>query len=67
MIEAAIGGKAISVLYYGTKRYDILVRYLPQFRNNIDEIKNLLVPSSNGSLIPMSQLNQHRLSCAEFS
>lgn len=56
MIEAAIGGKYISVLYDGTKRYDIVVRYLPQFRNNIDEIKNLLVPSANGSLIPMNQL-----------
>ena len=28
MIEAAIGGKTISVLYDGTKRYDIIVRYL---------------------------------------
>ena len=57
MIEAAIGGKNISVLYDGTKRYDIIVRYLPQFRNNIDEIKKLLVPSVNGSLIPLSQLS----------
>lgn len=56
MIEAAIGGKNISVLYDGTKRYDIVIRYLPQFRNNIDEIKKLLVPSANGSLIPMEQL-----------
>jgi cobalt-zinc-cadmium resistance protein CzcA len=56
MIEAAIGGKHISVLYDGTKRYDIVVRYLPQFRNNIDEIKKLLVPSVNGGLIPMEQL-----------
>jgi len=56
MIEAAIGGKVISTLYEGTKRYDIVVRYLPQYRHNIDEIKNLLVPSANGSLIPMSQL-----------
>lgn len=56
MIEAAIGGKNISVLYDGTKRYDIVIRYLPQFRNNIDEIKKLLVPSVNGSLIPMEQL-----------
>ena len=56
MIEAAIGGKNISTLYDGTKRYDVVIRYLPQFRNNIDEIKNLLVPSANGSLIPMSQL-----------
>src|SRR5690625_1719297 len=56
MIEAAIGGKSISVLYDGTKRYDIVIRYLPQFRNNIDEIKKLLVPSVNGGLIPMEQL-----------
>ena len=56
MIEAAIGGKNISVLYDGTKRYDIVIRYLPQFRNNIDAIKTLLVPSAKGSLIPMEQL-----------
>ncbi len=56
MIEAAIGGKTLSVLYDGTKRYDILIRYLPEFRNNIDEIKKLLVPSATGSLIPMEEL-----------
>jgi len=56
MIEAAIGGKNISVLYDGAKRYDIVIRYLPEFRNNIDEIKKMLVPSANGSLIPMNQL-----------
>ena len=56
MIEAAIGGKNISVLYDGTKRYDIVIRYLFQYRNNIDEIKKLLVPSANGYLIPMEQL-----------
>lgn len=56
MIEAAIGGKTISTLYDGTKRYDIVIRFLPQFRNSIDAIKDILVPSVNGALIPMSQL-----------
>jgi cobalt-zinc-cadmium resistance protein CzcA len=56
MIEAAIGGKAVSVLYDGTKRYDIVVRFLPEYRNSIDAINNLLIPSSNGALIPMSEL-----------
>ncbi|AWG26321.1 efflux RND transporter permease subunit [Flavobacterium kingsejongi] len=56
MIEAAIGGKSISTLYDGTKRYDIVVRFLPEDRNSIDAIKNILIPSANGSLIPMSQL-----------
>ncbi len=56
MIEAAIGGKTLSVLYDGNKRYDIVIRYLPEFRNNIDEIKKLLVPSATGALVPMGQL-----------
>lgn len=60
MVEAAVGGKNISVLYDGAKRYDIIVRYLPEFRQGIDEIKNLLVPSATGSLIPMDQLAEVR-------
>lgn len=56
MIEAAIGGKAISVLYDGTKRYDIVVRFLPEYRNSIEAINNLQVPSANGALVPMEQL-----------
>ncbi|GAB3909493.1 CusA/CzcA family heavy metal efflux RND transporter [Larkinella knui] len=61
MIEAAIGGKVISTLYDGPRRYDIVVRYLPENRNNIDVIRNLQVPSPGGSLIPMSQLADVKL------
>jgi cobalt-zinc-cadmium resistance protein CzcA len=56
MIEAAIGGKTISTLYDGTKRYDIVIRFLPKYRNSIDAIKSVQVPSLTGALIPMSQL-----------
>ncbi len=56
MIEAAIGGKAISTLYDGTKRYDMVIRYLPGERSTIESVKNLQVPSATGALIPMSQL-----------
>ena len=56
MIEAAIGGKEISVLYDGAKRYDIVVRYLPEFRATMADIKNLMIPSSTRALVPMDQL-----------
>lgn len=56
MIEAAIGGKTISTLYQGTKRYDIVARFLPENRNSIEDLQSLQVPSANGALIPMSQL-----------
>ncbi|MDI9337899.1 MAG: CusA/CzcA family heavy metal efflux RND transporter, partial [Alphaproteobacteria bacterium] len=57
-IEAAIGGKTISTLYDENKRYDIVIRFLPQFRNSIDVIKNLQIRSANGALIPLNQLAQ---------
>ncbi len=56
MIEAAIGGKPIGTLYDGTKRYDMVIRYLPENRNTIDAIKELQVPSASGALIPMAEL-----------
>lgn len=56
MIEAAIGGKAISTLYDGTKRYDMVIRYLPGERSTIESVKTLQVPSATGALIPMDEL-----------
>ncbi|GHN02815.1 cation efflux system protein [Cytophagales bacterium WSM2-2] len=56
MIEAAIGGKIISKVYDGTKRYDIVARFLPESRNTVEAIKNLQVPSASGAFIPMNQL-----------
>jgi cobalt-zinc-cadmium resistance protein CzcA len=49
-------------LYEGAKRYDIVVRYLAESRNNLASIQNLQVPSSQGALIPMSELADIRFS-----
>jgi cobalt-zinc-cadmium resistance protein CzcA len=56
MVETAIGGKSISILYDGAKRYDIVVRFLAVRRNTLESIRNLQIPSAAGALIPMSEL-----------
>lgn len=56
MIEAAIGGKTVSRLYDGAKRFDIVVRYVPEYRSSIEAIQNMTVTSPFGGRIPMSQL-----------
>ncbi len=61
MIEAAVGGKIIGQVYDGARRYDIKVRFLPKYRDNIDAIQNLLVPAPTGARIPMSQLSTIKL------
>jgi cobalt-zinc-cadmium resistance protein CzcA len=56
MIEAAIGGKSVSTLYDGSRRFDIVVRYESEYRATVDAVKKLLVPSPAGAYIPLSQL-----------
>lgn len=56
VIEMAIGGKAASTLYEGIKQFDIRVRYPEAYRGTIDDIGNLLVPSQNGSKVPVREI-----------
>ncbi len=61
MIEAAIGGKSVSQLYDGVGRFDIVVRYAPEYRSSIESVRSLLVVSAAGARIPLSQLATIRL------
>jgi cobalt-zinc-cadmium resistance protein CzcA len=61
MIEAAIGGRSIGKLYQDEKRFDIVVRYAPLYRNSLDAIRSMTVDGPLGARIPMSQLSQIRL------
>ncbi|MHB9041072.1 MAG: efflux RND transporter permease subunit, partial [Melioribacteraceae bacterium] len=56
IIETAIGGKSTGEVFEGEKRFDLVVRFKEEARNNVDVIKNILVPTPNGSSIPLSQL-----------
>jgi heavy metal efflux system protein len=56
MIEAAIGGKSVGKLYEGNERFDIVVRYSPEYRSSIEAVEKLLVVSPSGAKIPLSQL-----------
>jgi cobalt-zinc-cadmium resistance protein CzcA len=61
MIESAIGGKTIGTVYEGAKRFDIVVRFLPESRNTLEDIATLLVPSVSGVQIPMRELASIRM------
>lgn len=58
MIEAAIGGKTVGSLYDGARKFDIVVRYTPEYRSSVDAVQDLLVTAPGGGRIPMSQLAQ---------
>lgn len=58
VIETAIGGKNISQTVEGRERYPINVRYAREFRDDIEKLKRVLVPTPAGAQIPMTQLAQ---------
>lgn len=56
IIEMAIGGKSASLLYEDERKFNIMVRYKPEFRQNEEEIGKILVPARNGTMIPIQEL-----------
>lgn len=56
VIEMAIGGKVASMLYEGVQKYDIRIRFPEKFRNTVDDIGNLMIPTSNGSKVPIKEI-----------
>ena len=57
VIEMAIGGKAVSQVYEGERKFDLRLRYDQPFRSSIEQIGNLLVPTLNGGKIPLKQIS----------
>jgi cobalt-zinc-cadmium resistance protein CzcA len=55
-IEAAIGGVVVGQVYEGRRRFDIFVRFLPEYRADLQQIDNLLIPLPDGGRLPLSQL-----------
>jgi Cu(I)/Ag(I) efflux system membrane protein CusA/SilA len=56
VIESAIGGQNITRTIEGRERYPVNVRYERGFRENLPDLERVLVRTSMGSQIPLSQL-----------
>jgi cobalt-zinc-cadmium resistance protein CzcA len=56
LIELAIGGKAISQIFVGSKSYDVICRFNDESRNTPERIGNLMLTTDSGSKIPLSQI-----------
>ncbi|HTS31766.1 MAG TPA: CusA/CzcA family heavy metal efflux RND transporter [Bryobacteraceae bacterium] len=55
-IETATGGKAVSSVLKGEERYDMVVRYKPEYRTTIEDIKNIRLLAPSGERVSLGQL-----------
>ncbi|HEX4287066.1 MAG TPA: CusA/CzcA family heavy metal efflux RND transporter [Terracidiphilus sp.] len=56
IVQAAVGGQAATQVIQGEKLFDLVVRMKPEFRENAQQIGNLLVGTPTGQQIPLSEL-----------
>jgi cobalt-zinc-cadmium resistance protein CzcA len=57
-IETAVGGKALTQVLRGEERYDLVMRYLPQYRDTKEAVEKIRLLSPSGERVSLAQLCQ---------
>jgi heavy metal efflux system protein len=55
-IQTAVGGDALTQVLQGEARYDLVLRYLPQYRSSQEALENIRLLSPGGARVSLSQL-----------
>jgi heavy metal efflux system protein len=57
-IQTAVGGNALTQVLQGEQRYDLVLRYLPQYRDTKEAIENIRLLSPSGERVSLAQLTE---------
>ncbi|MBN1596857.1 MAG: efflux RND transporter permease subunit [Bacteroidales bacterium] len=55
-LSGAIGGMKLSTTVEGRERFPIRARYAREYRDNPDDLENVLIPTPTGAQIPLGEL-----------
>jgi cobalt-zinc-cadmium resistance protein CzcA len=61
VVQAAVGGLAVTQVYEGEKSFDLTIRWLPEHRASPEAIQRITVTTSEGMNIPLAQLAKMEL------
>jgi heavy metal efflux system protein len=59
VVQAAMGGAAATSVLEGDRQFDLVVRYTPEYRDSVEQIRNIKVAyqtSTGNAYIPLSEL-----------
>ena len=56
VLEVALGGMPLTTTVEGLERYSVNLRYDRDFRENLDALRQIIVPTPNGAQIPLGQI-----------
>jgi cobalt-zinc-cadmium resistance protein CzcA len=55
-IQTAVGGNSLTQVLQGEQRYDLVLRYLPQYRTTREAIENIRLLAASGERVSLAQL-----------
>jgi cobalt-zinc-cadmium resistance protein CzcA len=55
-VQTAVGGNSLTQVLQGEARYDLVMRYLPQYRDTREAIENIRLLSPTGERVSLAQL-----------
>jgi cobalt-zinc-cadmium resistance protein CzcA len=55
-VEGAVGGKAVSQILIGEQRFDLTVRYQPEYRASVEDIGGIRILAPSGERVALSQI-----------
>jgi Cu(I)/Ag(I) efflux system membrane protein CusA/SilA len=61
VLMSAVGGDQVSTTVEGRERYSVNVRYLRDYRSDIDALERVLVATPSGAQIPLGQIADIRM------
>ncbi|MBN9484338.1 CusA/CzcA family heavy metal efflux RND transporter [Chitinophaga sp. 212800010-3] len=69
VVSTAFAGKSSGQVYENERRFDLVVRLDSAHRSSIDDVNNLMIPTSTGIQIPLSQIAnvEYKLGPAQIS
>ena len=56
IVQAAIGGQAVTRVYEGERHFDLTVRWLQPYRQSIEAIREITVSTPDHHVIPLGQI-----------
>ncbi len=56
VLEVALGGMPLTTTVEGLERYAVTLRYSRDFRENLEALREIIVPAPTGAQVPLGQL-----------
>ncbi len=56
MVRTALAGEKAGVIFQGQRKFDLVVRLLPDYRSGFEEFSNLFIKTPEGNQVPLTEI-----------